>query len=109
MNFNNQRNISTTLQVSRQRISHYDIPGNSKASVCNTALFPATGGVNSALADSCQKEARVQQIYNKASQPYIDQFMTENPDWADAPHLHQPGQPGLCARHALVRAEADQQ
>lgn len=83
MNFNNQRNLSTNLQVSRQRISHYDIPGNSKASVCNTRLFPATGGVNSALADSCQKEARVQQIYNKASQPYIDQFMTENPDWAD--------------------------
>lgn len=83
MNFNNQRNFSTNLQVSRQRISHYDIPGNSKASVCNTRLFPPTGGVNSALADSCQKEARVQQIYNKASQPYIDQFMTENPDWAD--------------------------
>ncbi len=83
MNFNNQRNLSTNLQVSRQRISHYDIPGNSKAAVCNTRLFPPTGGVNSALADSCQKEARVQQIYNKASQPYIDQFMTENPDWAD--------------------------
>ena len=83
MNFNNQRNLSTNLQVSRQRISHYDIPGNSKADVCNTRLFPPTGGVNSALADSCQKEARVQQIYNKASQPYIDQFMTENPDWAD--------------------------
>lgn len=83
MNFNNQRNLSTNLQVSRQRISHYDIPGNSKASVCNTGLFPVGGGVNSALADSCQKEARVQQIYNKASQPYIDQFMTENPDWAD--------------------------
>ncbi|SMR69675.1 MULTISPECIES: TonB-dependent receptor [Stenotrophomonas] len=83
MNFNNQRNISTNLQVSRQRISYYDIPGNSKANVCNTRLFPATGGVNSALADSCQKEARVQQLYNKASQPYIDQFMTENPDWAD--------------------------
>ena len=83
MNFNNQRNVSTNLQVSRQRISYYDIPGNSKASVCNTRLFPATGGVNSALADSCQKEARVQQLYNKASQPYIDQFMTENPDWAD--------------------------
>ncbi|WP_312705069.1 TonB-dependent receptor [Stenotrophomonas lactitubi] len=83
MNFNNQRNVSTNLQVSRQRISNYDIPGNSKASVCNTRLFPATGGVNSALADSCQKEARVQQLYNKASQPYIDQFMTENPDWAD--------------------------
>lgn len=83
MNFNNQRNVSTNLQVSRQRISYYDIPGNSKAGVCNTRLFPATGGVNSALADSCQKEARVQQLYNKASQPYIDQFMTENPDWAD--------------------------
>ncbi|QKW57239.1 TonB-dependent receptor [Stenotrophomonas sp. NA06056] len=83
MNFNNQRNVSTNLQVSRQRISYYDIPGNSKAGVCNTGLFPATGGVNSALADSCQKEARVQQLYNKASQPYIDQFMTENPDWAD--------------------------
>ena len=37
MNFNNQRNLSTNLQVSRQRISHYDIPGNSKAAVCNTA------------------------------------------------------------------------
>ncbi|MEG2979115.1 MAG: TonB-dependent receptor [Stenotrophomonas sp.] len=83
MNFNNQRNVSTNLQVSQQRISYYDIPGNSKAGVCNTGLFPATGGVNSALADSCQKEARVQQLYNKASQPYIDQFMTENPDWAD--------------------------
>ncbi|WMJ69642.1 TonB-dependent receptor [Stenotrophomonas sp. 24(2023)] len=83
MNFNNQRNVSTNLQVSTQRISHYDIPGNSKASACNSALFPAAGGVNTALADACQKEARVQQVYNKASQPYIDQFMTENPDWAD--------------------------
>ena len=54
MNFNNQRNLSTNLQVSRQRISHYDIPGNSKADVCNTRLFPPTGGVNSALADSCR-------------------------------------------------------
>lgn len=83
MNFNNQRNISTNLQFSSQRISHYDIPGNSKAAACNTQLFPAAGGVNSALADACQKEARVQQVYNKASQPYIDQFMRENPDWAD--------------------------
>ncbi|WP_295558132.1 TonB-dependent receptor domain-containing protein [uncultured Stenotrophomonas sp.] len=83
MNFNNQRNLSTNLQVSRQRISHYDIPGNSKASICNTRLFPPTGGVNASLADSCQKEARAQQIYNKASQPYIDQGITENPDWAD--------------------------
>lgn len=83
MNFNNQQNISTNLQMSHQRISHYDIPGNSKASACDSHLFPSTGGVNSALADSCQKEARIQQVYNTASQPYIDQFMTENPDWAD--------------------------
>ncbi|MBK0024936.1 TonB-dependent receptor [Stenotrophomonas sp. S48] len=83
MNFNNQRNVSTNLQMSVQRISHYDIPGNSKASVCDSQLFPAAGGVNSALADACQKEARVQRVYNKASQPFIDQFMTENPDWAD--------------------------
>lgn len=83
MNFNNQRNVSTNLQMSIQRISHYDIPGNSKAGVCDSQLFPAGGGVNSGLADACQKEARVQQVYNKASQPYIDQFMTENPDWAD--------------------------
>ncbi|MNM52487.1 putative TonB-dependent receptor precursor [compost metagenome] len=83
MNFNNQRNISTNLQISHQRISHYDIPGNSKASVCDSQLFPPAGGINSGLADACQKEARIQQIYNKASQPYIDQFMTENPDWAD--------------------------
>ncbi len=83
MNFNNQRNVSTNLQMSVQRISHYDIPGNSKAGACDSQLFPAAGGVNSALADSCQKEARVQQVYNKASQPFIDQFMTENPDWAD--------------------------
>ncbi len=83
LNFNNQRNVSTNVQMSVQRISHYDIPGNSKASVCDSQLFPAAGGVNSALADGCQKEARVQRVYNKASQPYIDQFMTENPDWAD--------------------------
>jgi len=83
MNFNNQKNISTNVQMSVQRMSNYRIPGDSKASVCNSALFPAAGGVNSALADGCQKEARVQQVYNTASQPYIDQFMTENPDWAD--------------------------
>lgn len=83
LNFNNQRNVSTNVQMSMQRISYYDIPGNSKADVCDSQLFPAAGGVNSALADACQKEARVQQVYNKASQPYIDQFMTENPDWAD--------------------------
>ncbi len=83
MNFNNQKNISTNIQMSVQRISDYRIPGNSKADACNSQLFPAAGGVNSALADGCQKEARVQQVYNTASQPYIDQFMTENPDWAD--------------------------
>ena len=93
MNFNNQRNFSTNLQMSHQRISHYDIPGNSKASVCDSQLFPAGGGVNSGLADSCQKEARIQQVYNKASQPYIDQFMTENPDWADGSFSFYTNQP----------------
>ena len=83
INLNNQRNFSANVQLSFQKIGHYDIPGNSKAGVCNTGLFPANGGVNTFLADSCQKEARIQQVYNKASQPFIDQFMTENPDWAD--------------------------
>lgn len=93
LNFNNQRNVSTNLQMSVQRISDYDIPGDSKAGVCDSQLFPAAGGVNSALADGCQKEARVQRVYNKASQPFIDQFMTENPDWADGDFsffTHQP-------------------
>lgn len=82
-NFNDGRHFSTNVQLSFQKIGHYDIPGNSKAGVCNSQLFPANGGVNTFLADSCQKEARIQQVYNKASQPFIDQFMTENPDWAD--------------------------
>ncbi|WP_426070907.1 TonB-dependent receptor [Janthinobacterium sp. DSP2-3-3] len=83
MNFNDQQHFSTNLQMSFQKIGHYDIPGNSKAGACNSQLFPLQGGVNTFLADSCQKEARIQQVYNKASQPFIDQFMTENPDWAD--------------------------
>jgi iron complex outermembrane recepter protein len=83
MNFNDGKHFSTNLQMSFQKIGHYDIPGNSKAGVCNSQLFPLKGGVNTFLADSCQKEARIQQVYNKASQPFIDQFMKENPDWAD--------------------------
>ena len=83
LNFNDGKHFSTNLQLSFQTIGHYDIPGNSKAGVCNSGLFPVKGGVNTFLADSCQKEARIQQVYNKASQPFIDQFMTENPDWAD--------------------------
>lgn len=83
LNFNDGQRFSTNLQMSFQKIGHYTIPGNSKAGACNSQLFPANGGVNSSLADSCQKEARIQQVYNKASQPFIDQFMTENPDWAD--------------------------
>ena len=83
MNFNDGKRFSTNLQMSFQKIGHYDIPGNSKAGACNSQLFPANGGVNTFLADSCQKEARIQQVYNKASQPFIDQFMKENPDWAD--------------------------
>ncbi|KQQ31858.1 TonB-dependent receptor [Duganella sp. Leaf126] len=83
LNVNDGRKVSTNIELSFQRIGHYDIPGNSKASVCNTGLFPAGGGVNTFLADSCQKEARVQQVYNKSSQPYIEQFIKNNPDWAD--------------------------
>lgn len=83
LNFNDQKHFSTNMQLSFQKIAHYTIPGNSKASVCNSQLFPAKGGANTFLADSCQKEARIQQVYNKSSQPYIDQFMKENPDWAD--------------------------
>lgn len=83
LNLNNQKNFSTNFLFSTQEIAAYKIPGNGKAKVCNSALFPATGGVNTGLADACQKEARIQQVYNTASQPYIDQFMTENPDWAD--------------------------
>ncbi|MGN2482962.1 TonB-dependent receptor [Acinetobacter calcoaceticus] len=82
-NINNQNNWSTNVRYSKQEISSYKIPGNSKANVCENQVFPETGGVNSALADSCQKDTRIQHIYNKSSQPYIDQFMTENPDWAD--------------------------
>lgn len=83
LNLNNQKNFSTNFLFSTQEMAAYKIPGNGKAKVCNSALFPATGGVNTGLADACQKEARIQQVYNTASQPYIDQFMTENPDWAD--------------------------
>lgn len=83
LNVNNQKNFSANVQLSFQEIAHYDIPGSSKAAVCNSQLFPAKGGVNTFLADNCQKEARIQQVYNKSSQPYIDQFMKENPDWAD--------------------------
>ena len=83
MNFNDQQHFSTNVQLSFQKIGQYTIPGNSKASVCNSGLFPANGGVNTFLADSCQKEARIQQLYNKSSQPYIEQFIKQNPDWAD--------------------------
>ena len=93
MNFNDGTHFSTNLQMSFQKIGHYDIPGNSKAGVCNSQLFPSSGGVNTFLADSCQKEARIQQVYNKASQPFIDQFMTENPDWADGDFSFYTNQP----------------
>lgn len=93
MNFNDGKHFSTNLQMSFQKIGHYDIPGNSKAGVCNSQLFPSSGGVNTFLADSCQKEARIQQVYNKASQPFIDQFMKENPDWADGDFSFYTNQP----------------
>ncbi|MGK5036150.1 TonB-dependent receptor [Janthinobacterium sp. LB3P118] len=93
VNFNDGKRFSTNLQMSFQKIGHYDIPGNSKAGACNSQLFPSEGGVNTSLADSCQKEARIQRVYNKASQPFIDQFMTENPDWADGDFSFYTNQP----------------
>ncbi|EMC9804148.1 TonB-dependent receptor, partial [Acinetobacter baumannii] len=82
-NINDQKNWSTNIRYSEYEISSYKIPGNSKAKLCEDQIFSNSGGINSALAASCQKDSRVQHIYNKSSQPYIDKFMTENPDWAD--------------------------
>ena len=82
LKLNNQKNFAANIQFSRQEIDAYNIPGQSKAQVCENDVFIG-GGVNSSLADLCQKDTRVRSIYNKASQQYIDQFMVENPDYAD--------------------------
>lgn len=70
------------LQFSNQEIKSYKIPGKSKSKICDSHAF-INGGVNSSIADLCQRDARIQNSYNRASQQYIDQFITENSDWAD--------------------------
>ena len=40
LNLNNQKNLSTNIQFSTQDISSYKIPGKSKATVCDTDIFP---------------------------------------------------------------------
>ncbi len=75
LNFNNQKNLSTNIQFSRQEMSSYKIPGRSKAGICETGIFYPTGGINSSLADSCQKEARVEKNYNKSHQPYMNNYV----------------------------------
>ena len=87
LNLNNQKNLSTNIQFSTQRIDSYKIPGNSKASVCDTNVFYPSGGVNSALASACQRDSRTNNIFNKAHNKYLDKYVLEdiekNPD-----HFH---------------------
>ncbi|AOA57420.1 TonB-dependent receptor [Acinetobacter larvae] len=78
LNINNQKNFSTNVQYSNQHISSYKIPGNSKAAVCDTLIFPTGGGVNSALADACQRDARINQLFNKASPKYLNQYVLDD-------------------------------
>ncbi len=78
LNINNQKNFSTNLQFSSQSISSYKISGASKASICETDVFPAGGGVNSALADACQKDARISNVFNKAHNQYLDKQVLEH-------------------------------
>ncbi|WP_445115938.1 TonB-dependent receptor domain-containing protein [Acinetobacter sp. WZC-1] len=93
LNINNQKNLSTNIQFSTQEISSYKIPGYSKASICDTDVFPPGGGVNSSLSAVCQRDTRIQRNYNTASQPYINQFMRENPDYADDQSSYYTDQP----------------
>lgn len=82
LQLNNQKNLAVNLQFSNQEIKSYKIPGKSKSKICDSHAF-INGGVNSSIADLCQRDARIQNSYNRASQQYIDQFITENSDWAD--------------------------
>lgn len=84
VNLNNQKNFSTNIQFSNQRISSYDIPGNSKASICESAVFPSTGVINSALSSACQKDSRIKQIFNQGHYKYLNKYVldhiAQNPD-----------------------------
>lgn len=78
LNINNQKNLSTNVQFSTQSISSYKIPGSSKAAVCDTNVFPSAGGVNSALADACQRDSRISNVFNKAHNQYLNKHILED-------------------------------
>lgn len=78
LNFNNEKNFSTNIQFSTQSISSYKIPGSSKAVACETGVFPISGGVNSALADVCQKDARISNVFNTSHNKYLDKHVLED-------------------------------
>ncbi len=77
LNINNQKNLSTNIQFSRQKISSYDIPGYSKASACDNKMFYPQGGYNSSLAADCQRDVRIETYYNKAHEPYLNNYVLE--------------------------------
>ncbi|SPL72517.1 TonB-dependent receptor [Acinetobacter stercoris] len=77
LNINNQKNLSTNIQFSRQNISSYDIPGYSKASVCDTKMFYPQGGYNAFLTGVCQIHA-IPTVYNTGHQPFIDKYAVDN-------------------------------
>ncbi|RJL69999.1 TonB-dependent receptor [Acinetobacter radioresistens] len=78
LNLNNQKNLSTNIQFSTQDISSYKIPGKSKAAVCDTDIFPAIGGINSALANVCQKDSRILKNFNKSHHKYLNKHVLED-------------------------------
>ncbi|WP_160232449.1 TonB-dependent receptor [Acinetobacter indicus] len=78
INVNNQENLSTNIQFSTQQISSYKIPGKSKAAVCDTAIVSERGGIDSALASACQRDARIEQVFNKAHHQYLNKHVLED-------------------------------
>ncbi|WP_438012140.1 TonB-dependent receptor plug domain-containing protein [Psychrobacter raelei] len=73
-NMNNEDNLSINLLYSAQRQGHYDIPGDSKAKVCQTDLVRSNEyglGVNTVLADACQKHVEKTTIFNPKSRQYF--------------------------------------
>lgn len=56
----------------------YDIPGASKAAVCETQVFGGRGGVNTGLASQCQKDTRIEKIFNTRYQPYLNNYVLEH-------------------------------
>lgn len=78
VNVNNQKNLSTNIQFSTQKNSSYKIPGDSKASVCDTGIFLTRGGINSALSDVCQKDSKISKIFNVAHNKYLNKHVLED-------------------------------